>query len=128
MPAAARLLVVGPVLALSRNLAGFDNRVVDAGVRLAAALPAWLSRLFSLRAEWTIDGVVQSVARMTMLSADGSRLTDEAAIDGAVEGSARGIGVMGEASRRLQTGLSHHYYVLLALGTAAVVAALAVSL
>lgn len=128
IPFAAKLLVVDPVLVLSRRLADFDSRVVDAGVRLAAAIATSFSRLFSLRVEWTIDDVVQGIERMTMLSARGSRLTDEAAIDGAVEGGARGAGVLGELSRRLQTGLAHHYYVVLAFGLAVIVALLAVSL
>jgi NADH:ubiquinone oxidoreductase subunit 5 (subunit L)/multisubunit Na+/H+ antiporter MnhA subunit len=128
IPAAAKLLVVDPVLALARFLARFDNRVVDAGVRLAASFAGLLSHLFSLRAEWTIDGLVQAVARMTMLGAGGSRLADEAAIDGAVEGGARGVGVIGGLSRRLQTGQSHHYYVILAVGFVAIVAVLGMSL
>lgn len=128
LPTAARLLVVDPVLALSGFLARFDNRVVDAGVRLAAAVAAAFSRLFSLRGEWTIDGVVMIIERMTMFGAQGSRLADEAGIDGAVEGGARGTGALGELSRKLQTGLAHHYYVLLAIGLAAIVGLLAVSL
>jgi NADH:ubiquinone oxidoreductase subunit 5 (subunit L)/multisubunit Na+/H+ antiporter MnhA subunit len=128
IPAATKLLVVDPVLTLSTLLARFDNRVVDAGVSLAAAVAASFSRLFSLRAEWTVDGVVQAVARMTMLSAGGSRRADEAAIDGAVEGGAWGIGVAGRASRRLQTGLAHHYYVILVVGFAAIVGVLGIFL
>ena len=128
IPAAAKLLVVDPVLTLSTLLARFDNRVVDAGVRLAAAIAASFSRLFSLRAEWTVDGVVQAVARMTMLSAGGSRRADETAIDGAVEGGAWGVGVAGRASRRLQTGLAHHYYVILVVGFAAIVGVLGIFL
>lgn len=124
IPAAAKLIVVDPVLTLSSLLASFDNRVVDAGVRLTAAMAAALSRLSSLRAEWAIDGVVQMVARLTMYSATGSRIADEEAIDGAVEGSARGMGMMGQASRRIQTGLSHHYYVVLVLGLVVIIAVL----
>jgi len=128
LPSVAELLVVNPVLAFSGFLARFDDRVVDAGVRLAAAIAAAFSRLFSLRFEWTIDGMVRAVERMTMFSAHGSRLTDEAAIDGAVERGARGIGVAGGLSRKLQTGLSHHYYVVLTAGLVMIVALLAVTL
>ena len=43
-------------------------------------------------------------------------------MDGAVEGIARGTGAAGAASRRVQTGKAHHYYVLVAAGTLAVLA------
>jgi len=154
IPAVAKLLVVAPMFSFSRSLAAFDNRVVDAGVRLAAALAASVSRVFALRAEVRLDGVVRGIAASavslarffhaaaekafdwvvegtaatTVLSADGSRLVDEAAIDGAVEGGARGVGMLGQSSRRLQTGLAHHYYVVLTFGLAAIVAVLALSL
>ena len=124
IPAAAKLLVVDPVLSLARVLARFDDRVVDAGVRLTAALARMMSRLMSLRSEWTIDWVVQAVANLTMDGAERSRQADEAGIDGAVEGSARGVGMAGEESRRLQTGMSHHYYVMLVVGVVAIVAVL----
>ena len=125
LPAATRLIVVEPVLALSLSLARFDDRVIDAGVRGAARVAALVSGLVSRRAEWTIDGAVQAVAETTVRLAVGSRVTDEAAIDAAVEGGARGVGVAGHASRRLQTGLAHHYYVILAVGVAVTVAILA---
>ena len=128
IPAAMKVLVADPVLSLSRFLARFDNRVVDAGVRTTAAIAGSMSRLFSLRAELTIDGVVEMAAKMTMLTAGRSRVTDEEAVDGAVEGSARWFGVMGKASRGLQTGLAHHYYVILVVGLAAIVAVLGISL
>ncbi|MCC7368758.1 MAG: NADH-quinone oxidoreductase subunit L [Chloroflexi bacterium] len=125
LPLATRLLVVNPVLSLSRALAWGDARVVDAGVRGVAVLAAALSRLFSRRAEWTIDGAVRATALGTLRLAGGSRVADEAAIDGAaVEGSARLTGRAGHASRRLQTGLAHHYYVILAVGLAVMVAVL----
>lgn len=154
LPAATRRLVADPILALSRSLARFDDRVVDAGVRAAARLPVLVSRplarfddrvvdagvrgvarlassvshLFARPVEWTIDGAVGAIAAATMGAATGSRATDEAAIDAAVEGSARGVGFAGHASRRLQTGLAHHYYVIQFAGLAATVILLAVLL
>ncbi|MHB1131564.1 MAG: proton-conducting transporter transmembrane domain-containing protein [Chloroflexota bacterium] len=126
LPLATQRLVVDPVLSVSVLLDRVDTRVVDAGVRAAAALAALLSRLAARRVEWTVDGVVRAAAEATLRAATGSRLADEVAVDGvAVEGSARLTGLTGEASRRLQTGLSHHYYVILAVGLAAIVAVLA---
>ncbi|MBA4180556.1 MAG: proton-conducting membrane transporter [Anaerolinea sp.] len=125
LPTITRLLVVTPVITLSRLLARFDDLVVDAGVRAVGRLARTVSKLLSLRVEWTFDGAVRAVAAATMQAALGSRTTDEAGIDGAVEGTARAVGTAGEQSRRLQTGLAHHYYVVLAAGLAASVAALA---
>jgi NADH:ubiquinone oxidoreductase subunit 5 (subunit L)/multisubunit Na+/H+ antiporter MnhA subunit len=125
LPGAAKTLVVGPVLALSRVLARADDVVIDAGVRAAAGTAALLSRLLAWRGEITIDGLVRAVAASTLFAAHGSRSTDERGIDGAVEGVAGGIGVAGRRSRLLQTGLSHHYYVVVAAGLVILVGVLA---
>ncbi len=128
LPVAARRLVVEPVLSLAMALRRFDDRVIDAGVRAAAALAALASRLLSRRAEWTIDGVVRTVAGATLRAAGLSRIADERAIDGLlVEGTASGVGRVGRLSRRLQTGLSHHYYVVVAAGTAVIMLVLALA-
>jgi len=37
-------------------------------------------------------------------------------VDGLAEGSARLVAFGGADTRRLQTGLSHHYYALIAVG------------
>ena len=125
LAAAARVLVVDPVLALSRALARGDDLVIDAGVRAAAAAAALASRLLAWRGEFTIDGAVRAIAAGTFLAAHGSRSTDERGIDGAVEGLAAGIGLAGTKSRWLQTGLSHHYYVAVAVGLAVLAGVLA---
>jgi NADH-quinone oxidoreductase subunit L len=125
LPVAAKALFVDPVLALSRALARIDDLVIDAGVRAAAGAAALVSRLLAWRGEITIDGLVRAVAASTFLAARGSRSTDERGVDGAVEGLAGGIGTAGRKSRLLQTGLSHHYYVVVAAGLAIVVGVLA---
>lgn len=126
LPTATRALIVLPVVGLSHLLARIDDRVVDAGVRRAAWLANVVSRLFSRRAEFAIDGVVRGVARATMLTADLSRVTDDRGVDGAVEATGRGVGLAGHQSRRLQSGLSHQYYVLVAGGLAIIAAILVV--
>ena len=125
LPVAAKVLVVEPVLGLSRVLARGDDVVIDAGVRATAATASFVSRLLAWRGEITIDGLVRAVAASTFLAARGSRSTDERGIDGAVEGVAGGIGLAGRKSRQLQTGLSHHYYVVVAAGVAILVGVLA---
>jgi len=152
LPAAARRVVVDPVLALAHLLARLDDRVIDAGVRAAVWLAGHFSRLLSVRIEWSIDGAVRGTAGAVLRAAAGSRVTDERAVDGAVravaaltmaaaagsrvtddravdgvlvEGTAAGVGALGRASRRLQTGLSHHYYLVVAGGLAAAAVVLA---
>jgi len=148
LPVAARRLVVDPVLAVSRRLASFDDRVVDAGVRLAGRVPVAASRALSWWSERSIDGVVHAVSGgtllaavasrqadergvdrvvhavsgATLLAAVASRQADERGIDRAVEDLARGTGAAGRSSRRLQSGLAHQYYVIVAAGLVATVA------
>ncbi len=126
LPVAARRLVVDPALALSRTLAAFDDRVVDAGVRAAARVPVALSRAASWWGERSLDGVVRAVSGGALRAAVISRQADERGVDRAVEDLARGTGAAGRTSRRLQTGLAHQYYVIVAVGfvAAAAVAAL----
>jgi NADH:ubiquinone oxidoreductase subunit 5 (subunit L)/multisubunit Na+/H+ antiporter MnhA subunit len=121
LPTATDALITRPVYALARGLASIDDRVVDLGVRAAAAFGRAISRLLSLWAERGVDGVVGTVARLVEGLARGSGEADDRGVDRTVEGLARGIGFGGAQSRRLQTGLAHHYYVILALGIAVVV-------
>ena len=122
LPTAARRGIVRPTVALARALARFDDRVVDAGVRGAAWIGRHVSRLLNAWGERGIEGAVWGVADATLASADLSRAADDQGVDAAVEGVARGVGVGGAWSRRLQTGMAHHYYVVVAVGIAAAVA------
>lgn len=116
LPSVARALVGRPVLGLAASLARFDDRVVDAGVRAAAAVARFISRVFSRWGEQLADGVVEGLARLTVQGATASSLLDDRGIDGAVEMTARATGVAGTVSRRLQTGLAHQYYLVIAVG------------
>ncbi|HEX6262003.1 MAG TPA: proton-conducting transporter membrane subunit [Actinomycetota bacterium] len=118
LPAAGRVLVVTPVLALSRGLARLDDSVVDAGVRAVGRVADLFARVFRAWGERGVDGLVEGVGRGTLASADGSRRVDEGLVDGSVEGVARGVGAAGAASRLLQSGLAHRYYVIIAVGLA----------
>jgi NADH:ubiquinone oxidoreductase subunit 5 (subunit L)/multisubunit Na+/H+ antiporter MnhA subunit len=126
LPAIAKACVVDPTLALASGLARFDDRVIDAGVRAAAAIAAGFSRVLSWWAERSIDDIVIGVANATLVVGARSRVTDERVVDAAVEGLAEDIGMAGRRARRLQSGLTHRYYVLVAVGAvvAVVIAAL----
>ena len=152
IPRAAHTFGVVPVLAMARQLAAFDNRVVDAGVHAAVRVARFVSRGFAWWGERSIDGIVTAVAWVAATTGRVARSTDDRGVDGlvrafvwatvatgrlsrttddrgldvAVEGLARQVGVVGLQSRRLQTGFAHHYYVIIAVGVlaAALVAAL----
>lgn len=117
--------VGGGVLTLSRQLARFDDHIIDAGVRATAAVAAAFSRLLSWRGELSIDGVVESIAGLSMRAAVAARVSDERTVDAAVEGIAREVGFTGRQSRKIQTGLAHHYYVMVAAGLAVALVMLA---
>jgi NADH-quinone oxidoreductase subunit L len=121
----SRLVVVIPVLATSRILAAFDDRVIDAGIRASARIAGSFSRLLRRRSELSLDAIVNGIGGGILLMATGSRAADDHGVDRTAEGLARGLGRAGELLRRLQSGLSHHYYVIVAVGVIALAAALA---
>jgi NADH-quinone oxidoreductase subunit L len=126
IPVAVSTLVERPVVRLAEWLRVIDDRVIDAGVRRAALVAGGISGLFSRRVEISIDGLVHLVGAVTLSSAAGSRIADDAGVDAAVEATGRGVGLLGHQSRRLQTGQSHQYFVILAGGLAVMAIVLAV--
>jgi NADH-quinone oxidoreductase subunit L len=126
IPVVVSTLVERPVVRLAEWLRVIDDRVIDAGVRRAALVAGATSGLFSRRVEITIDGLVHLVGAVTLSSAAGSRIADDAGVDAAVEATGRGVGLLGHQSRRLQTGQSHQYFVILAGGLAVMAIVLAV--
>ncbi len=93
LPALIDFAVATPMAVLARALARADNRVVDRGVELTTAFVNWLSRVTSRIGELVADGVAWVPARLV----------------------SRG----GQDAQRLQTGLSHHAFVVLLLGALA---------
>ena len=126
LDALAGALVVRPVLRFSALLARLDDRVIDAGVRATARIAAFVSALVTRRVEISVDAVVHAGGSMAILTADLSRRSDDQVVDAAVEGSGRAVGIAGHQSRRLQTGLSHHYFVIVGAGLVAIAGLLAV--
>ena len=125
LPRATSALVVRPVIVLSALLARADDRVIDAGVRGAARTAQFVSALFNRRLEVSIDAVVRASATSTMRTAAASRWIDDRGVDGAVEATGRGVGAAGQQSRRIQTGMSHHYFLIAGVGLALIVVVLA---
>lgn len=105
------------VIALSRSLSRGAERTLDGAVRAVAGAVTVVSAATRRAAERTIDGIVEGTAAFTLSGADVSGGLDDTALDGAVEAVAGGIGYAGRESRRAQTGMSHHYYTILAAGS-----------
>ena len=111
--------VAGAGARAARLLPRFDDAVVDGVVRAVVALGRMLSRVLAWWVERGVDGVVAGLAAATDRIGEWSRSGDDRGVDGAVEGVAAAIGVVGHRSRRLQSGLAHHYYVIAVVGLAA---------
>ncbi|MBT8488381.1 MAG: hypothetical protein KJO65_06055, partial [Gemmatimonadetes bacterium] len=116
LPTAGRLLIVRPVLALSRSMARLDDQVIDAGVRGSVAVAGAVSQLLERWAERGFDASVWTLARVTASGAKSSMAFDDLGFDGFVEGVGRVTGAAGARCRRWQTGLSHHYYAVAGAG------------
>jgi NADH-quinone oxidoreductase subunit L len=122
IPFFARTVIARPTLRFASMLARFDDRVVDAGVRGAVVVGRTLSGLFSRRGEPVIDGIVEGLADLTNSGAEASAALDDRRVDGTVEGLAGLTVLLGTQSRRLQSGLTHHYYSVVGLGLLVLIA------
>jgi len=120
-------LVAASTLRLSAMLARADDRVIDAGVRATARIARGVSSLVSRRVELSIDNLVRVTAAATLQTAVASRVADDAGVDRAVEAAGRGVGIAGHQSRRLQTGQSHEYFVIVAAGLVVIAGLLAIT-
>lgn len=123
--ALSRRAVVGPVLATARAFAAFDDGVIDAGIRASARIANGFSRLLRRRSELSLDAIVNSIGGGVLVTATGTRIADDGGVDRAAEAIAGSLGRAGKLLRRLQTGLSHHYYVIVMVGFIALLGALA---
>ncbi len=124
LPRAAEVVVVRPTLAAARGLAHLDDRVVDGGVRGAAAAGRWLAGRAARADDVVVDAGVRGTARLgTWLARSFDRVT-EVGLDGALGALAGLVGAAGRDGRRLQGGQAHRYYAGVAVGVlvAAVVA------
>ena len=126
LPAATRGVVVTPALAAARAAARFDDQVVDGAVRGAAAGGRALARVLRRGDDRIVDAGVRGVAALTAWTARMLDRIAELGVDRTVTGLARLVGVAGRDSRRVQTGQTHTYYALIAVGTVVLVALTAV--
>jgi len=118
LPRLATVAVVRPVLALAHALATFDDRVLDAPPRLAAAAGRGAAGAVARGDGRVVDAGVRATAAVAAWAARAGSRLGERLLDGLPEGTARLLGRAGEWARRLQTGLAHHYLTLIVLGLA----------
>jgi NADH:ubiquinone oxidoreductase subunit 5 (subunit L)/multisubunit Na+/H+ antiporter MnhA subunit len=123
IPELTRVTVVAPVLALARSAARFDDVVIDGAVRGVAAAGHRAAQVFMRGDDHVVDAGVRGVAALGAWAARALDRVAEVGVDGAVLGLARLIGAAGWDSRRLQSGQAHHYYAIVAIGTAVLVLA-----
>ncbi len=128
LPTAVRRGVAEPVLVVARALRRLDDHVIDAGVWGAARSALGLAARALTFDDRVVDAAVRGVARAGWLAGLASRVWDDVVVDGAVEGTARANWWAGKTVRRLQNGMVHDYYIIVAVGVViAVVVAAAVS-
>lgn len=126
LPTLITIGVVRPFDSLAAAAARFDDRVIDAGPRGVAALARRLPVMAGSADNRAVDGGIRLTAAFAeWLARTGDRF-GEAVADGFPEGVSRLVGMAARDMRRLQTGLSHHYYAYAIGGTVAVIAILAV--
>ncbi|CAN5922597.1 NADH-quinone oxidoreductase subunit L [soil metagenome] len=126
IPAATRVGVVTPTLALAHAAARFDDVIIDGAVRGVATVGRRAAGVLGRGDDRVVDAGVRAVAAVTVWTAGVLDRVAELAVDGAIEGFARLVGAAGRDSRRLQTGQAHTYYAAIAVGTVVLVALTAV--
>ena len=116
LPTAVRRGVAEPVLVLALGLRRFDDHVINAGVWGTAGSAVRLAARAMIFDDRIVDAAVWGIAKASWLAAVASRLWDDVVIDGAVEGTATASRRAGAAARRLQNGMVHDYYIIVAAG------------
>ncbi|MCB1424447.1 MAG: NADH-quinone oxidoreductase subunit L [Brucellaceae bacterium] len=125
LPAVIDALVVRPFTGLCRIACRVDDGILDALPRSLARAAHAVSPALSRADRTMIDGCIKGLAAATTRLARIGRRFCEGLADGIPQGSARLVGIGGSDARRLQTGMSHHYYAAMAAGVLAAVVVLA---
>ncbi len=125
LPTLITRCIVRPVEAMARAAARVDDDMLDAVPRSVAALAQSGSATIAVADNRVVDRAIGHVAALgDWLARIGNRF-GEALSDGIPEGTADITGMLGREVRRLQSGLSHHYYAYIIGGVFAVIAILA---
>jgi NADH:ubiquinone oxidoreductase subunit 5 (subunit L)/multisubunit Na+/H+ antiporter MnhA subunit len=125
LPILIDIAIVRPVDALARGAAWADDHILDAGPHSVAVLTRVAASAIAAADNRVVDRGIRATAVFGDWLAQFSDRFGEAVSDGIPEGTARLTGMLGRDLRRLQTGLSHHYYAYIIGGVFAVIAILA---
>jgi NADH-quinone oxidoreductase subunit L len=98
-------VVVGPALRLAFAVSRLDNVAHDLVTGISRRVLATARRVSSLDA--ALHGVVEGAATSGLVAASAVRAADQEGIEVLIASLARGIGGLGRAARRLQSGLVH---------------------
>ena len=114
-------MVTRPVMGLARAAASIDDWVIDAAVQMISSGGQRAAWLMGRRDDRILDRGVSATAGFVGLLAFYSSRTGEWLLNGLADGTAMVVGQSGRDARRIQTGMSHHYYALAAAGAVAAI-------
>lgn len=126
IPAATEAFIVAPTLRLAHAAGRFDDVVIDGVVARIAGTANRAAAGFARADDRVVDGGVRGTAAAAARTAQVLDRVAELSLDSTVEGLARVVGAAGRDTRRVQTGQTHTYYALIAIGTVVLVAVTAV--
>ena len=124
LPALIDVAVVAPMAALARASARIDDSAIDAVPQAVGRAGKWLATCLAREDDYIIDrGVGLTTAFVGWLGRAMSGVGERVA-DGVARGPALLVSLSGQDAQRLQTGLSHHAFAVLLVGTLALGAVL----
>ena len=119
LPTLIDVAVVAPMAALARESARLDDSVIDAVPQAVGRTGKWLATCLAREDDRVVDhGVGLTTAFVGWLARTTSHVGEFVA-DGVASGPAQLVSLGGQDAQRLQTGLSHHAFTVLLLGTLA---------
>ncbi len=122
LPLLINVSVTRPSLALADWAAEADDRIIDAGVDMAAGLARKIVSLAARSDDRVVDGGVRATARLGRLLSRVSANMGETVTDGLPALTAQFVSTGGRQAVRLQSGMTHHYYALITGGLVVVIA------
>jgi NADH-quinone oxidoreductase subunit L len=128
LPRIIDALIVQPTVAICRLAARIDDRVIDAGARMSARLVRTAATRVSEIDDRVVDAGVRRAGWLGRRLAGLGAVAGEAWTDALPTFSAALISSGGRQAVRLQTGMAHHYYALIAGGMVGVVVLLLLGL
>ncbi|MBW3590626.1 MAG: NADH-quinone oxidoreductase subunit L [Actinobacteria bacterium] len=125
IPTVAEKAVVQPWLRLAKAAATFD-RVVDRGVERSAQAGRWASRVTARLGERGVDEIVEALAAAMAGLGRWAASSAELIVDRVVKTAAGATGYVARDASRIHTGMLHHNYLFVAVGTIVLTASAAV--